>query len=113
MRRDAQHRMREDTMYTIIQNYAGATTFADDLKRKANAIETELGSVPGFIAYYMIKTDKGATSVTVCDNRKGCDECSKRLNNWLKKELPGLRFSPPQFIEGELAFRFAHYKTAV
>ena len=28
MRRDAQHRMREDTMYTIIQNYAGATTFA-------------------------------------------------------------------------------------
>ncbi|MEY4374283.1 MAG: hypothetical protein RL760_449 [Candidatus Eisenbacteria bacterium] len=100
-------------MYTIIQSYQGAPMFADELKRKADAIEKDMGSVPGFIAYYMIKTTNGATSVTVCDDRKGCDECSRRLTSWLKTNLPGLRFSPPQFIEGELAFRFAHYKTAV
>ena len=98
-------------MYTVIRNYTGAPGFADDLKKRIRDIETEISTVPGFIAYYCLKTTDGATSVTVCEERTGCDESNKRASNWLKKNMPNLKISPPQIIGGEVSFKFANYKT--
>ena len=99
-------------MYTVIRNYTGTPGFADDLKKQAKDVEAEISTVPGFIAYYLLKTTDGATSVTVCDERAGCEESTKRATLWLKKHLPNLKLSPPQVIGGEVSFKFANYKTA-
>ena len=98
-------------MYTVIRNYTGAPGFADDLKKRTKEIEAEISTVPGFIAYYLIRTSDGATSVTVCDERNGCEESTKRASNWLKKNMPNLKINPPQIIGGEVSFKFANYKT--
>ena len=98
-------------MYTVIRNYTGAPGFADELKKSSKSIETEISSVPGFIAYYLLKTGDGATSVTVCEERKGCDESTTRAANWINKNLPNMKIKPPQVIAGDVSFKFANYKT--
>ena len=100
-------------MFTVIRNYTGAPTLADDLKKRSKDIESEISSIPGFIAYYLVKTTDGIASVTVCENKTGCDESTKRAGNWLTKNLPNLKLGTPQTIAGELAFKFATYKTTV
>jgi len=100
-------------MFTVIRNYTGAQGFADDLKKRSKEIESLISSVPGFIAYYLIKTPEGAASVTVCDDRKGCDESTKRAADWIRTNMPDAKIAPPQIIAGDLAFKFASYTTRV
>ena len=100
-------------MYTVIRNYTGAPGFADELKKRSKEVESEISTVPGFIAYYLIKTPEGAASVTVCDNRSGCDESTKRASNWIRKNMPDSKIATPQIIAGDLAFKFANYATRV
>lgn len=98
-------------MYTVIRHYTGSPGLAQELQKHSKAIETEIISIPGFIAYYFIRTDDGFASVTVCENRAGCDESTKRAANWLRQNLPDLKIGAPQVIAGDLAFKFANYKS--
>jgi len=100
-------------MYTVIRNYTSAPTLADDLTKRSKEIEAEIRSVPGFIAYYLVKTSNGATSITVCETQAGCEDSTKRAGNWLRQNMPNLKIGAPEIISGELAFKFATYKTTV
>ncbi len=94
-------------MFAVIRNYTEARGFADDLKKRSRDIESELSSAQGFIAYYLLKTASGATSVTICDDRAGCDESTKRAANWLRQNMPNLKINPPETLSGEVSFTFA------
>ncbi len=98
-------------MHTVIRHYPTTPTLADELKRRSKDVESVIGSVPGFIAYYLVKTKTGAVSVTVCETQAGCDETSKRAANWLRQNAPELKAGSPEIISGDLAFKFANYKT--
>lgn len=98
-------------MYTVIRNYTGTPGLADELKKHSKAIESEISTISGFIAYYFIKTNEGLATVTVCENRSGCEESTKRAANWLRQNVPNLKIGAPQVIAGELGFKFANYKT--
>jgi heme-degrading monooxygenase HmoA len=105
--------LSEEAMYTVIRSYRGAKTLGDELIQRKNDVEQLIAKVPGFIAYYLIKTTDGTASVTVCESKTGCDECTKRMTNWLKKNLPTFKITTPEIISGDLAFRFATYKIGV
>jgi hypothetical protein len=94
-------------MYSVIRAYTTVPTLAAELKRRSKDIETVIGSVPGFRSYYLLETHNGATTITVCDDRAGCDESTKRAANWLKQNLPNLLVGPPQVIAGEVTFNFS------
>ena len=98
-------------MHTVIRNYQAAPTLAEDLKKRSKDVESIVSTVPGFIAYYLVKTTDGAVSITVCDDRNGCEESTKRAANWLRENMPNLKLGPPQIIAGEVSFKFANYKT--
>ncbi len=100
-------------MHTVIRTYTGTPTLADDLKKRSKEVESLISAVPGFVAYYMIKTADGATSITVCDDRKGCDESTRLAADWLRTNMPDLKIKAPQVTEGDLAFKFANYATKV
>ena len=100
-------------MYTVIRNYTGAPRLADDLTKRSKDIEKEIAAVPGFIAYYLLKTTDGVATVTVCEEKIGCDESSKRAANWLRQNMPDLKIGAPQVISGEVKTKFANYKTKV
>ena len=98
-------------MYTVIRHYTAAPKLADELTKRSKDVEALLGSVPGFIAYYLVKTADGAASITVCEGRDGCDESTRRSAEWLRQNTPELKLGAPQIIAGDLAFKFANYKT--
>jgi len=100
-------------MYSVIRNYTGAPTLADDLKKRTTDIEKEIGSVPGFISYHLIKTNSGAAAITTCQNQTGCDESTKRAANWLRTNLPNLKIGTPTIITGEVAITFTGEKIKV
>lgn len=96
-------------MHTVIRSYSGATTLVEELTKHRASVESLIQSVPGFIAYYLVKTSDGAISITVCESLKGCEESTQRAANWLRENLPNLKLAPPQVQGGDLAFRFANY----
>jgi hypothetical protein len=95
-------------VHTVIRYYTGVPGLANDLKKNAKEIENVISTIPGFIAYYMIDSADGITSITVCENRNGCDESTKRAANWLKQNMPNLKATPAQIINGEVTFKFAN-----
>ena len=99
-------------MFTVIRTHTGAPSIAEDLKKHIREIETDITTVPGFIAHYLVKTTDGAASVTICDQKTGCDESTKRLELWVKKNLPNLKFGTPEVIAGEVSYNFRAPKTA-
>ena len=93
-------------MYTIVRNYTAAPGLAGQLTSRRSDIEAEIGGVTGFLAYYLLKTSDGAVSITTCEDRRGCEESSTRAANWLKKNLPAMKLSPPRVLSGEVSFHF-------
>jgi hypothetical protein len=99
-------------MHTVIRTYTGIPGATAQVKPKAKDLEATIRRAPGFIAYYFLETTDGITTVTVCQDRKGCDESTKLAAQWIKDNLPNVIKSPPQIIEGDLAFRFYAEQTA-
>ena len=100
-------------MFTVIRTYTGAPSFATELKRHNAEVEATLSGVRGFIAYYFIATNDGGVSVTVCEDRAGCDESTKLAADWLRKNLPNVKLKAPHVVSGEMSFKFAHYPAKV
>ncbi len=98
-------------MYTVIRNYPSAPTLANDLTQRRAEIEALISGIPGFVSYYLIKTDHGATSVTVCADRAGCDASTQKAGEWIKQNLPDLKLAAPQIFAGEIAITFSGAKT--
>jgi hypothetical protein len=99
-------------MHAVIRNYAGAPNLVSELTKRAAEVESIINTVPGFISYYLLKTNDGMVSVTVCESAKGCDESSRRASDWLRQNLPNLKIAAPQIISGELALKFATHASA-
>lgn len=99
-------------MYMVIRNYQSAPTLADVLTKRSKDIESEMSTVPGFMAYYLMKTADGATTVTVCEDQTGCEESTRRAAAWLRTNLPALKIPAPQVTAGAVAFEFGGRKTA-
>ena len=61
-----------------------------------------LRPIRGFHAYYLIKTNDGATSVTVCDDRTGAEESNRVVAGWIKDKLPTFASQPPVITLGDV-----------
>lgn len=88
-------------MYVVVRKYSGAGALADAMERSQPAIEELLRGVPGFVAYYAVRSPDGVAGITVCDDRAGTTESTKRAAAWVKENLPDVWLSPPEVTEGE------------
>jgi hypothetical protein len=89
-------------MFASIRKYNEAPTFADDLVKRQEEVMSVLRPIRGFHAYYLIKTNDGVTSVTVCDDRAGVEESNRVAAGWLKEKLPTFASRPPEITTGEV-----------
>ena len=91
-------------MFASIRKYNGAPTLADELGKRQEDIKSLLRPIPGFHAYYLIKTNDGVISMTVCEDRAGADESNRVAAGWLKDKLPTFATRPPEITTGEVRF---------
>jgi hypothetical protein len=98
---------RGQAMYTVVRHYTGAGPLAQAMVERHQDVEAVLRGVPGFRAYYALLANDGAVvTVTVCDDRVGTTESTRRAAAWIRQHLAGVSVSPVQITEGDVFLDF-------
>jgi hypothetical protein len=94
-------------MHTTIRQYSGSGTeeLFDALEQREPEVRELISTVPGFVSYTAFRTEDGGTTVTVCQDKAGTDESTRRAAAWVAENL---RVSPgaPSITEGDASLQF-------
>ena len=93
-------------MYTVIRQYEAAGDLGDVLVKRSDEVHDLISTVPGFVAYYGVRDGNQLTTITVCNDRAGTDESSRRAAAWVKENLPNTKAGAPTIRQGEVIINF-------
>ena len=93
-------------MYAVVRRYKGATALFDELARREQDVRGVIQGVPGFMAYYLVRSGDGGVTITVCQDQTGTAESTRRAADWVRQNVPAAASSPPEVVEGEVLFNF-------
>src|SRR6476620_10663639 len=103
-----QPRERQVGVHTVVRTYSGqgASELFDLLGQREADVKALIGGVPGFVTYAAVRGGDGGVTMTVCEDRAGADESSRRAADWVKENLsaPG---GPPVITQGETVLQFS------
>jgi len=99
---------RSETMYVVVRRYTGASALVDAMVQREQDVRDLIGTVPGFQAYYAARTGRGdaVATVTVCDDKAGTDESTRRAGEWVRANVTGAAIGAPEVTEGETYVNF-------
>ena len=72
---------------------------------KAAEVEKIIREVPGFISYYAVRDGDNMTSVTVCQDKTGTDESTRRARAWVQENVK-VGVAAPKISEGDTFISF-------
>lgn len=94
-------------MYVVVRSYSGqgASDLFDLLSRREEDVKAIMSEVPGFASYAAFRTGDGGAAVTICDDKSGADESSRRAAEWVKANV-STTVNPPEITEGSTILYF-------
>jgi len=94
-------------MYVVVRSYSGqgASELFDLLGQRQDEVKDLIGGVPGFVTYAAVRSGDGGMTVTVCQDKAGTDESSRRAAEWVKENVSA-HVSPPTITEGDTVLQF-------
>ena len=94
-------------MFVVVRSYSGqgARELFDLLGQRQDDVKDLIGGVPGFVSYAAFRSGDGGMTVTVCQDKDGTDESSRRAAEWVKENV-STSVSPPSITEGETVLHF-------
>ena len=94
-------------MYVVVRSYSGqgASELFDLLGQREEDVKSLISGVPGFVSYAALRSGDGGMTVTICQDKVGTDESSKRAAGWVKENVSGT-VSPPVITEGSTILQF-------
>src|SRR6266516_1466612 len=100
-------RLKEAVMYAVVRSYSGqgASELLDQLEQRNEEVKDLIGGVPGFVSYTAFRSGEGGLTVTVCQDKTGTDESSRRAAEWVKENI-GATANPPVITEGSTVVHF-------
>jgi hypothetical protein len=95
-------------MYAVVRTYKGqgASELFDLLGQREEDVKALLSGVPGFVNYAAVRTDDGGVTVTVCEDKAGTDESSRRAAEWVKENVSATA-DAPVITEGNTVLHFS------
>ena len=93
-------------MHAVVRRYQVGSRVIDEVIQRRSDVEQLLRGVPGFIAYYAVKTDDGGMTITICEDQAGTAESVRVAAEWVRQNVQGAG-SPPEVTEGEVGLHFA------
>ena len=101
-------RLKEAVMYAVVRSYSGqgASELFDQLEQRNEEVKDLIGGVPGFVSYTAFRSGEGGLTVTVCQDKTGTDESSRRAAEWVKENI-GATADPPAITEGGTVVHFS------
>ena len=94
-------------MYAVVRTYSGqgAPELLDLLGQREEDVKALISGVPGFVSYVAVRSGDGGVTVTVCQDKAGTDESSRRAADWVKENV-GATTDPPAITEGDTVLHF-------
>jgi heme-degrading monooxygenase HmoA len=89
-------------MYATVRTYSANPELADALVSNEADVRSLVSGIDGFNAYYLLRTDEGAVSVSVYDTEAGANESTSAAATWIREKLPEIGGSAPQVSAGEV-----------
>jgi hypothetical protein len=89
-------------MYATVRRYTNQPGLAEKFAARRKDIESVIRTAPGFVAYYMLSTPDGATTVTVCEDQSGAEESNRIAADWIKKNLANVVTKAPEITAGQV-----------
>jgi hypothetical protein len=101
-------RERQAAMHLVVRTYSGegASELMDLLGQREDDVKALIGGVPGFVNYSAVRTGDGGVTVTVCEDKAGTDESSRRASDWVKENVSPTA-NPPAVTEGDTVLQFS------
>jgi hypothetical protein len=101
-------------MYAVVRTYAdrGASEVFDTIAKLADDVRGLISGVPGFVSYAAVRTGDGGVTVTVCRDKAGTDESSRRAAGFLMDKL-STPADPPTITEGSTVLQFEAWDQAL
>jgi hypothetical protein len=94
-------------MYAVVRSYSGqgASELFEQLEQKNQEVRDLIGGVPGFVSYTAVRSGQGGVTVTVCQDKAGTDESSRRAAEWVKENVSAMA-NAPELTEGSTVVQF-------
>ncbi|MDQ6810872.1 MAG: hypothetical protein M3Z95_03100 [Actinomycetota bacterium] len=94
-------------MYVVVRSYSGqgASELFDLLGQREEDVKNLISGVPGFVSYVAFRSGDGGMTVTVCQDKDGTDESSRRAAGWVKENV-STTANPPAVTEGSTILNF-------
>jgi hypothetical protein len=88
-------------MYAAVRSYSGqgASELFEQLEQRNEEVKELIGGVPGFVSYTALRSSEGGVTVTVCQDKTGTDESSRRAAEWVKENIIAMA-NPPVITQG-------------
>ena len=95
-------------MHVVVRSYSGqgASELFDLLGQREEDVKDLISGVPGFVSYAAVRDGDGGMTVTVCEDKEGTDESSRRAAAWVKENVTGSA-DPPTITEGDTVLQFS------
>ena len=93
-------------MHVTLRWYQEGSALGDAIMKKTDEVKKIISDVPGFISYYGFRNGNTYTSVTVCQDKSGTDEATRRAAAWVKENVQG-SIAPPAINEGDTMIQFS------
>jgi hypothetical protein len=104
---DVSHVRRKVVMYAVVRTYSGqgASELFNLLGQREEDVRALISGVPGFVSYAAVRSGDGGVTMTVCDDKAGTDESSRRAAEWVKENVSAT-VNPPAITEGNTVLQF-------
>ncbi len=92
-------------MYATVRRYRNAAALADAMTSRGDEVKKLISGVAGFVSYFATRDGDSMTSVTICNDKAGCDESTRLAGDWVRENvtpLPGA----PEISGGEVFLNF-------
>ena len=90
-------------MYATIRIYGEAEGLADAVAENKADILGRFREIDEFRSYYMVKTGRSATSITVCDDQAGAEATNELARDYIATNFTHLSIAAPEVHVGEVA----------
>jgi hypothetical protein len=94
-------------MHTTIRQYDGRGTkeLFDALEAREPEVRELISTVPGFVSYMAFRAGDAGATVTVCQDKEGTDESTRRAAGWVAENLD-VPIDAPTITEGDASLQF-------
>jgi hypothetical protein len=96
-------------MHAVLRNYSGeaAKQLFDVLEANKAEVERLVRGIAGFVGFSLVRTDAGGFTLSVFQDKAGCDESVRVAREWIAKNAGNIGASPPAVTEGGVILQVA------